>query len=447
MARIFVSYRRDDAASEAGRITDWLDRHFGEDEVFMDVNTLEPGTDFVQAIKDTVESIDALIAVIGPSWVDAKDEQGRRRLDDSNDVVRLEIANALRRGIRVIPVLVEGAAMPRSADLPVDMQPLLRRNALQLTNLQWRPAIQRLIDALDGIVTVKPQPPQGRDEAAGGLQGAQLMAALVGAALLLCGVFVKNSNRESFLRPRFGGAVNFHDSHALWRAAGVFTTLPTVGIAVTGLAGALIARRTGNRHAFGVGFLAAAGLQGTALYAGVLSSPAGHELGFALPLLGGLAVVSAAAWPLSKLLRKTRRHTGRRLGMATNVGAVGGATIMLVGMVLNFNDGGPAPEHRYADPVLNGHHVERWDLLLIALLALLIPPLATVLASRAVAAGALVGCGIGALCAWPRFIAIPLMENRELASLGIGGLVGLAGAALILAAGLAARRPADELAS
>ena len=110
MAKIFVSYRRDDASSEAGRITDWLDRHFGEDEVFMDINALEPGVDFVEGIEQAVEMIDALIAVIGPGWVDAEDEHGNRRLDDPTDWVRLEVANALQRGIRVIPVLVKGAA-------------------------------------------------------------------------------------------------------------------------------------------------------------------------------------------------------------------------------------------------------------------------------------------------------------------------------------------------
>jgi hypothetical protein len=159
VAKIFVSYRHDDASSEAGRITDWLNRRFGEDEVFMDINALEPGVDFVDGIEQAVETIDALIAVIGPGWVDAVDEHGNRRLDDPADWVRLEIANALQRGIRVIPVLVKGAAMPSAVKLPDDLQPLRRRNALPITERQWRAGVEELIEALDDVVTPAPPPP------------------------------------------------------------------------------------------------------------------------------------------------------------------------------------------------------------------------------------------------------------------------------------------------
>jgi hypothetical protein len=158
VAKIFVSYRRDDASSEAGRITDWLDRHFGKDEVFMDITALEPGVDFVQMIEQAVDTIDALIAVIGPNWIDAEDDHGNRRLDDPTDWVRLEIANALRRGTRVIPVLVKGAAMPPAAKLPEDLRPLRRRNALPITERQWRAGVEELIKALDGVVS-QPTPP------------------------------------------------------------------------------------------------------------------------------------------------------------------------------------------------------------------------------------------------------------------------------------------------
>jgi hypothetical protein len=162
MAKIFVCYRRDDAFSEAGRITDWLDRRFGEDEVFMDINTIGLGDDFVEKIQGEIDMVDALIAVIGPKWLEMADDQGNRRLDDSGDFVRLEIAQALRRGIRVIPVLVQGARMPPRSALPKDIQPLTRRNGLILTNLQFKAGIGELIDALGGVVTpqvqVRPAP-------------------------------------------------------------------------------------------------------------------------------------------------------------------------------------------------------------------------------------------------------------------------------------------------
>ena len=154
----------------------------------MDITTLEPGADFVVAIEDAVDTIDALIAVIGPSWISAADPQGNRRLDEQHDYVRLEIGNALRRRIRVIPVLVDGAQMPRELELPEDLQPLVRRNALELTLNQWRAGMDRLTQALDGIVTASPgtDPPRRRVDF-----GPLPFLVLVAAAALLSGIFVK----------------------------------------------------------------------------------------------------------------------------------------------------------------------------------------------------------------------------------------------------------------
>jgi hypothetical protein len=106
--KIFISYRRDDSAPYAGRVSDQLKRHF---RVFIDVDSLEAGDHFRDAIEQYVTSCDVLIAVIGPRWMDA-DDTGKRRLDEENDLVRLEIATALRRGIRVVPGLVGAAKMP-----------------------------------------------------------------------------------------------------------------------------------------------------------------------------------------------------------------------------------------------------------------------------------------------------------------------------------------------
>jgi len=259
VAKIFVSYRRNDASSEAGRITDWLDRHFGEDEVFMDINALEPGVDFVEGIEQAVNMIDALIAVIGPGWVDAEDEHGNRRLDDPTDWVRLEIANALQRGIRVIPVLVKGAAMPPEAKLPDDLKPLRRRNALPITERQWRPGIEELIEALDGVVTrpaPEPTPPAPTQEqqpmrlTLPAFPSWVVLGVLLGAAMILSGVFSRNSSGERFLHPSFGGAKSF-DNHStfLWRLAGVFTTLPTLGIAATAIVALLVAQRSSRNRA------------------------------------------------------------------------------------------------------------------------------------------------------------------------------------------------------
>ena len=104
--QIFISYRRDDASYPAGRLYDRLSTRFSHNQIFMDVDTIEPGIDFVKALEESVAACDVLIAVIGGRWLISSDEKGRPRLDNPKDFVRVEIATALKRGIRVIPVLV-----------------------------------------------------------------------------------------------------------------------------------------------------------------------------------------------------------------------------------------------------------------------------------------------------------------------------------------------------
>ena len=147
--RIFISYRRADSAGYAGRIYDRLTAHFGEDAVFMDVDTIEAGLDFVEVLQNAVQSCDVLVALIGRSWLNIKDETGKRRLDNPEDFVRIEIAAALDRDIRVIPVLVDGVPMPRSTELPDNLKPLARRNALQVNHHSFNADAHRLISQLE----------------------------------------------------------------------------------------------------------------------------------------------------------------------------------------------------------------------------------------------------------------------------------------------------------
>src|SRR5215467_13810316 len=118
VARIFLSYRRDDSGGYTGRLYDRLSQHFGRDNLFMDVDTIALGLDFVEVIQDAVGVCDVLLAVIGRQWLTSADARGYRRLDNPEDFVRIEIMAALARNIRVIPVLVGGASMPRSTELP-----------------------------------------------------------------------------------------------------------------------------------------------------------------------------------------------------------------------------------------------------------------------------------------------------------------------------------------
>jgi len=146
---IFVSYRRQDSQSAAGRLTDHLKGQLPDVPIFRDVETIEPGVDFVEAIDKALKACSVLIAVIGPRWVDATHPDGARRLDDPNDYTRLEIATALKRqDVRVIPVLVEGAVMPGTSQLPEDLEPLARRNAIELADKRWDFDVSQLVDTL-----------------------------------------------------------------------------------------------------------------------------------------------------------------------------------------------------------------------------------------------------------------------------------------------------------
>jgi hypothetical protein len=131
----------------AGRLGDRLSARF--DRVFMDIDTIEPGVDFTEVIRQAVDECDVLLALIGDHWVSAVDERGRRRLDDPNDWIVEEIKVALRRGIRVIPVLVDGARMPSRDQLPEVLAPLARRQALTVRHESFSSDAARLIAAIE----------------------------------------------------------------------------------------------------------------------------------------------------------------------------------------------------------------------------------------------------------------------------------------------------------
>ncbi|MGH2778055.1 MAG: toll/interleukin-1 receptor domain-containing protein, partial [Actinomycetota bacterium] len=146
---VFVSYRRSDAPGYAGRLYDHLKPTFGDEHVFMDIDTLEIGTDFSVRIGEALDDCHALVAVIGPSWLDVKDDKGNRRLDDPRDFVRKEILAALiRDDVIVIPVLVQGADMPSPEELPAPLEPLAYRHALKVSDDHWSYDMGRLTEAI-----------------------------------------------------------------------------------------------------------------------------------------------------------------------------------------------------------------------------------------------------------------------------------------------------------
>ncbi|TMH14993.1 MAG: toll/interleukin-1 receptor domain-containing protein [Betaproteobacteria bacterium] len=149
MSKVFVSYRRDDAQGEAGHLLADLRRRFGEASVFKDITAIGPGEQFGLAIEKAMAECPVVLVVIGRGWLDARDASGQRRLDDSSDWVRLEVETALAGKRLVIPVLVQGAAMPREKALPESMRPLAHRNAHEMSARRWDYDFEALAKTLE----------------------------------------------------------------------------------------------------------------------------------------------------------------------------------------------------------------------------------------------------------------------------------------------------------
>jgi hypothetical protein len=150
VAKVFISYRHDDSAGHAGRVHDRLEREFGRDLLFMDVDAVPLGVNFVKVLDEEVAKCDVLLAVIGPNWLNARDEDGNRRLDNPRDFVRIEIRAALERNIPVIPILLDGAEMPRPNQLPEELRELSLRNGLDIRHASFHNDVDRLILGLRG---------------------------------------------------------------------------------------------------------------------------------------------------------------------------------------------------------------------------------------------------------------------------------------------------------
>jgi TIR domain-containing protein/HEAT repeat protein len=151
--KIFINYRRDDSADAAGRLYDRLEQEFGKYSLFMDVETMRAGADFVTTLEQQVAACDLLVVVIGKSWLDFRDSHGGRRLDNPNDFVRIEITSALRFRKRIVPVLVNQARMPSEDALPETLKPLSRLHGYRLTHERFNADCQGLISALNEQLT------------------------------------------------------------------------------------------------------------------------------------------------------------------------------------------------------------------------------------------------------------------------------------------------------
>lgn len=153
--KIFINYRRGEDSGFVHALMSPLEQAFSAERLFIDIDSIEPGVDFVRVLDEQVAKCDILLAVIGKGWLEARDETNQRRLDNPDDFVRIEIEAALNHGKRVIPVLVGDARMPRSDELPDALRPLAKRGGVRLTHERFRADtadfINKLKKSLDGI--------------------------------------------------------------------------------------------------------------------------------------------------------------------------------------------------------------------------------------------------------------------------------------------------------
>lgn len=146
---IFLSYRRDDSRETVGRIQDHLCQAFAPERIFLDVERQSAGADYRKVIGSALDEAEVVLVVIGPAWLTLVGADGRPRIDDTEDMVRLEVEMALARDLNVIPLLVQGARMPSAAQLPASLVPLAYRNALPVRpDPDFRADVLRLVEAL-----------------------------------------------------------------------------------------------------------------------------------------------------------------------------------------------------------------------------------------------------------------------------------------------------------
>ena len=177
---VFMSYRRSDCQAQANGLHDGLIHRIPSASIFMDVDSIPYGVDFEEHIRNAIQQCDIVLVLIGDNWLD-EDSTGRRRIDEAEDFVRLEIENSLESpDVRVIPVLVEGAVMPRTADLPMSIRKLARLNAIELSDQRWKSDVERLARLIEEL---GPQPAPVKREARTSLRLADVDGAAVAAAI------------------------------------------------------------------------------------------------------------------------------------------------------------------------------------------------------------------------------------------------------------------------
>lgn len=210
MAGLFISYRREDLPGFAGRLADALEAVFGTENVFRDIEDIRPGDDFVEVIERRLREVDALLVVIGPSWLTAS-RDGVRRLDEADDFVRQEIRVGLESGKPVLPVLIGAGVMPAETDLPPDIRRLARRQAIVLSDSNWTTDVARLVDLLRPLLPARRRRTARRSRLIGFIG----LIAITAAVLLSAELFFKRTPPNTGPADYAQQAANLN---GLWRA-------------------------------------------------------------------------------------------------------------------------------------------------------------------------------------------------------------------------------------
>jgi len=149
---VFLSYRREDSAGHTGRLHDRFTARWGAERVFFDIDNIPPGEDFIHVIDRTLDECVVVVVVVGSRWLEVRDSAGARRIDGEADFHRLELERALQRGIRVLPVLVGNAQMPKPGDLPASLAAFARRNAFEISDKRFGQDAAKLGDVIEDVI-------------------------------------------------------------------------------------------------------------------------------------------------------------------------------------------------------------------------------------------------------------------------------------------------------
>jgi hypothetical protein len=448
---IFISYRREDSSAHAGWLHDGLVEVFGEEQVFMDVGALKPGQNFVEGIQRAVETADALLVVIGRGWLNARDADGERRLDDPEDFVRTEIALALSGEAVVIPVLVGGAVMPAEEQLPPDLEPLAHRHALTLVDADWHTGHERLVKTLREIVSPAPETPEEPEpleEPAplvvppDGPEPSATRVPLIATALGLAGLvgLIAGTWLQADLWAHPGGEV---DRDGL----GYFDSVAPMTIVVGAVVSYLLSYSRGAAR-LATGLVLGFALAGVARNISFLGVFAGtrieerYEQGSRFGPGAWIALIGCALLVVAVLIRVSadREERDRGAFVLPRVLVLGGAALVVVATVVPYTTSDDLNAQSVFERTTNWHAFEP-----ILAAAFSVAVVLSLGRARVVSSGALIALGAFLALLWAsRYIAYPAWQVNDAASIALGGFLGLAGGLAIMVGGLRARRRAAD---